>query len=220
MDGLESVYKRHHARDDKRKARKRNHAILVEERVAFIHRYLPKGAQVVDIGCRDGELIKHYNNEGQYQITGLDIDSEALNIAKEKTRITTVWCDLNAEWPIATGSADGVVACEVIEHLYYPEVVLEKISKSLKPGGVLVGSLPHAFNLQTRLKFLFGTKKLTPLADPTHINHVSAAEWKATLMRHFNSVVVIGVTTPRYAWLTPVFPYLFAHTLLFTGVKK
>jgi len=220
MDGLESVYKRHHARDDERKARKRNHAILTDERKAFIQKYIPVGSAVLDIGCRDGELIKYYNDDTRYKILGLDIDSEALEIAKAKTGIETKWCDLNAEWEVTPESYDGVVACEVIEHLYYPSLVFERIDKALKSGGVIVGSVPHAFNIQTRIKFLLGIKRLTPLADPTHINHFSAKEFKLLLQEKFNDVVIEGVTTSKYNWLSRIFPFLFAHTLLFSGVKK
>lgn len=220
MNGLESVYKRHHARDDVRKARKRNHAILVEERVACIQQAIPSGAHVLDVGCRDGELIKYYNEGGRYTILGLDIDSEALALAKEKTGIETQWCDLNADWNVPDESFDGVVACEVIEHLYYPGVILDRVSAALKPKGVIVGSVPHAFNIQTRLKFLFGTKHLTPLADPTHINHFSAAEFRSLLEKNFTNVTVEGVTTSRYRLLSVVFPFMFAHTLLFSGQKK
>lgn len=220
MNGLESVYKRHHARDDVRKARKRNHAILVEERVAFIQKALPSGSKILEVGCRDGELIKYYNEDARYSILGLDIDSEALALAKEKTGIETKWCDLNDDWDVLEASFDGVVACEVIEHLYYPGVIFERIHAALKPGGVVVGSVPHAFNIQTRLKFLWGTKHLTPLADPTHINHFSASEFKALLEKNFTNVVVEGVTTKRYKFLSGIFPFMFAHTLLFKGVKK
>jgi 2-polyprenyl-3-methyl-5-hydroxy-6-metoxy-1,4-benzoquinol methylase len=220
MNGLEQVYTRHHAKNDERRARKRNHAILIEERSSFIRKYLGNGKNVLDIGCRDGELIKYYNQDNRYQILGLDIDSEALEIARQKTGIQTRWCDLNSDWSIEPNSLDGVVACEVIEHLYYPEVVLEKIYSALRPGGTVVGSIPHAFNIQTRLKLLFGIKTLTPLSDPTHINHFSSKEFISLLEKKYEQVEVVGITTPRYAFLKPLFPYLLAHTLLFKGVKN
>ncbi len=97
---------------------------------------------------------------------------------------------------------------------------IEKIHQSLIPGGVLVGSIPHAFNIQTRLKFLFGTKHLTPLADPTHINYFTADEFRKLLADKFTNIEIIGITTPRYKFTQVVFPYLFAHAPLFKGVKN
>lgn len=217
MDGLEQVYVRHHTKDN---MRKRNHAILASERKAFIQKYLGKSKNLLDIGCRDGELITHYNSEGKYSILGLDIDQAALTLAKQKTKMEVRYCDLNGGWQIEANTFDGVVACEVIEHLYHPDIVFEKIHNALKPGGVLVGSIPHAFNMQTRLKFLFGIKHLTPLADPTHINHFSVPEFRRILEKRFIDVTMVGITTSRYAFLTSLFPYLFSHTLLFSAKKS
>jgi 2-polyprenyl-3-methyl-5-hydroxy-6-metoxy-1,4-benzoquinol methylase len=214
MQGLEQVYRRHHTKDNNRK---RNHAILAKERSNFIKRNILEGSLVLDIGCRDGELIKFYNNN--YTIFGLDIDSEALEIAKNKTGISVRQCDLNGDWDVESEEHDAVVACEVIEHLYHPEIVFKKIYQTLKPGGVLAGSVPHAFNLQTRLKFLFGIKKMSPLADPTHINHFTHKEIQKLLECYFQDIEVVGVCTSRYKFLQNVFPFMFAHTLLFKAKK-
>ncbi|MCB0280701.1 MAG: methyltransferase domain-containing protein, partial [Calditrichaeota bacterium] len=159
----------------------------------------------------------HYNES--HDILGLDIDTEALQIAEQKTGIKTQHCDLNADWNIEPASFDAVVACEVIEHLYHPDIVLDRIHTVLKPGGILVGSIPHAFNMQTRLKFLFGSKKLSPLADPTHINHFSASEFRNLLEKNFTDVEMVGVMTSKYQFLQKLLPFFFAHTLLFTGRK-
>lgn len=214
MDGLEEVYRRHHTKNNNRK---RNHAILSAERKAFIQKKLGSNKRVLDIGCRDGELIMHYNDH--HSILGLDIDQEALLLAKQKTGIDTRYCDLNSDWNVTEASFDAVVACEVIEHLYHPPVVFERINRALKPGGILVGSVPHAFNIQTRMKFLFGIKRLTPLSDPTHINHFSAPEIKSLLSEQFVDVVVVGISTKKYRIFQKVFPFLFTHTLLFSAYK-
>lgn len=215
MQGLEEVYVRHHTKDNNRK---RNHVVLADERSRFLKKYLGNNKKLLDIGCRDGELITHYNNH--HDILGLDIDSEALRLAKDKTGIQTRQCDLNGDWGVEHDSFEAVVACEVVEHLYHPDIVFGRIKKALKSGGVLVGSVPHAFNIQTRLKFLFGTKHLTPLADPTHINHFTVQELRSLLEKQFTDVEIMGITTPRYHWLSLLFPFLFAHTLLFKGIKK
>ncbi len=215
MDGLEQVYVRHHTKDN---SRKRNHAILADERKTFIQKYLGSNKNVLDIGCRDGELILHYNNN--HRILGLDIDQEALDLAQKKTGIDVRQCDLNGDWHIPDASYDGVVACEVVEHLYHPAIVFQKIYKALKSGGVLVGSIPHAFNIQTRIKFLFGIKHLTPLGDPTHINHFKAEELRTLLSKEFKDVHIVGISTKKYRFLQSLFPYLFTHTLLFSAKKE
>ena len=211
--GLEETYRRHHSR-----SRKTDWAILADERGAWLKKWVGNKKEVLDIGCRDGELTKHYIADNQ--VLGLDIDKVALERAQEKTGMKIRQVDLNGDWDIANESFDRVVACEVIEHLYHPKVVLEKIAAALKPGGLLIGTIPHAFSLQVRIKFLFGRKDSTPLSDPTHINQFAFKEFKQLLEATFEDIELETVITKRYSWLRPLFPSLFAHTIMFKAKKK
>ncbi len=57
---------------------------------------------------------------------------------------------------------DYVMAFEIIEHLYYPDKVLQKIASHLKPGGVLIGSIPNGFSLINRIKLFFAIDQPVP----------------------------------------------------------
>ncbi|NJR74146.1 MAG: class I SAM-dependent methyltransferase, partial [Scytonema sp. CRU_2_7] len=46
-------------------------------------RHLSKGAHILDIGCLDGEIVKHLNIRG-YQTTGLDVSEQFLHIARKR----------------------------------------------------------------------------------------------------------------------------------------
>ena len=50
-----------------------------------------------------------------------------------------------AALPLASASADGVVLCEVLEHLPEPRRAIEEALRVLRPGGVLCGSVPFLF---------------------------------------------------------------------------
>lgn len=212
MQGLETVYSAHH------KNRGEGFALLQEERGAFLRKHVGVGKQVLDIGCRDGQLTSTYA-EGN-TVTGVDIDSDALARAKQNLGIETIHADLNADWDFANGRTfDVVVSCEFLEHIYFPDVVCEKVKATLKPGGLFVGTVPHAYSVQSRIKFLLGMKRGTPLEDPTHINQFSYKEFKTILERHFTMVEMQADTPPRYRFLAKLFPFAFAHDLMFC-VKK
>ena len=212
MKGLEQVYKTHHA------GRGDNFAILMQERGAFLKRHIGTDKVILDIGCRDGQLTSTYL-EGN-TVTGVDIDKDALARATERLGITTIHADLNEDWNFITTQYDVVVACEFLEHIYFPAIVLQKINAALKPGGRIVGTVPQAYSMQSRFKFLLGRKQGTPLEDQTHINHFSHQEFKALLEAQFTDVVVEGWVPKRYRLLAKLFPLAFAHDLMFTGVKK
>lgn len=210
--GLEGVYNFHHTN-----RRGDFFLVLGQERGSFLKEKVGTGKNVVDIGCRDGALTAHY--EKGNTVLGCDIDSEALARAEKSLGITTKQMDLNADWDLSKNTYDAVVAAEVVEHLYYPGSVFEKVNAILKPGGIFVGSIPHAFSLQNRIKLLFGSKSGTPLQDPTHINQFCHKEFKALLEKQFPYVEIRGITSPRYKFLTPIFPFFFAHDILFYAKK-
>ncbi|WP_460915587.1 methyltransferase domain-containing protein [Plantactinospora veratri] len=64
--------------------------------------------------------------------------------------------DVTRPLPLADRSAAGVVAAELIEHLYHPGHLLAEIARVLRPGGALVLSTPNLATLQDRIRFLFG----------------------------------------------------------------
>lgn len=211
MEGLETVYKSHH------KGRGEGFAILTKERGSFLRKHVGKNMKVLDLGCRDGQLTSQYA-EGN-KVSGADIDSGALARAKQNLDIETFHVDLNGEWPFENEAYDVVVACEFLEHIYFPEEVMQKIKEVLKTNGIFVGTIPHAYSLQSRIKFLLGTKKGTALEDPTHINHFTYKEFKEMLGRNFEVIEISTYVPKRYQLLAKIFPYAFAHDLMF-AVKK
>jgi len=207
---LEKIYREHHSS-------RRGDFFLVngDVRGNFLKDRVGKRQRVLDIGCRDGALTSYYC-EGN-DVTGIDIDSAALANAKEKYAIQTIHADLNGEWPVSAGF-DVVVACEIIEHLYYPKLVLGKIYGQLVPGGRLLGSIPHAFSLQSRARLLLARKKGTALEDPTHINHFWGPDFKGLIEEAgFVDVEIIDIVSKKFKILSRLFPYYFAHSFVFSA---
>lgn len=209
---LEHLYTEHH-----NTVRGAFRMVNGDVRGAFLKEHIGTGKTVLDIGCRDGALTHFYSDNNH--VTGIDIDSEALERARAYAHIEPVHADLNGDWPV-TGPFDAVVACEIIEHLYYPDRVLKKIYAVLRPGGMLIGSIPHAFSLQSRLRLLLARKKNTALEDPTHINHFWGPEFKKLIEdAGFTGVTLTEIVSPKFSLLSKLFPYLFAHSFLFIATK-
>ena len=204
--GMQEVYEHHHTAGDRR-----GMTIAEKERGAFLRERIGTGKHVLDIGCRDGVLTRTYA-EGN-TVLGLDIDGIALKQVEEELGIETKLVDLNGEWGVTENAYDRVVAGEVIEHLYFPQKVIQKITTALREDGVLLGSVPNAFSLQNRLRLLFARKHNTPLADPTHINHFTYKELQELLEEHFEEVKLYP--EGNYAWLDRWFPGWFSFMILF-----
>ncbi len=155
-------------------------------RVPYLHRWIGQGKKVLDLGCRDGMLTAGYA-EGN-QVVGVDIDQHALKLAEERLGIETRWLDLNAEWPFEEGTFDVVVACELMEHVFFLDQFLEKVRKTLRAGGMFIGSVPNAFRMRNRLKFLLG-KEIEN--DPTHVRMFSRGRLEKVLRERFKEVEIV-----------------------------
>ena len=103
---------------------------------------LPKHAYILDFGCGSGRDTKVFLDNG-YQVDAVDGSEE---VCHEASRITGIavkqmfFSDLDADTVY-----DGIWACASILHLPRTELkdVLNRISKALKPHGVLYTSFKH-----------------------------------------------------------------------------
>jgi SAM-dependent methyltransferase len=197
-------YREHHTR------REEEFVFAGEERIALFRRYVGgPGRRVLDIGCRWGALTRHYL-EGN-EVVGIDVDRGALEHAAE-LGIETVWADAEEPLPFPDESFDVVVVGELLEHVRDPARVVDETRRVLRPGGTLVGSVPNAFRLKNRLRFLAGRH---PENDPTHLHVFSPQDVRALLS---------GLGAPSVHFiagrLTRLHPRLFANDIVFSARKK
>jgi len=208
---IQELYESHH-----QNKRAPSFSILKEERGLFISTAVGTGKNVLDLGCRDGALTAYFTKGNK--VVGADIDKNALERAAKNLGIKTVFMDIYGDWSELEGKKfDAIVCGEVLEHLYYPEKILEKVAGHLTSEGMFIGSVPNAFSLKNRLRYLAGTKRHTPLSDPTHINHFSYTELEGLLGDHFAEAEVSGLG--RYAWLAKKSVDLFAFDLVFVACE-
>jgi SAM-dependent methyltransferase len=104
------------------------------------------GGQLLDLGCGSGELARRLAADG-YLVTGCDVAPAMLRQAIEADRERAVrWIRLEPRWaalPLAAGSLDTVVAASVLEYVPDPRAVLAECARVLRPGGVLVCTVPN-----------------------------------------------------------------------------
>jgi len=210
-NSTEEVYASHH-----KKGERYGSSILERERGRLLREHIGESKNILDIGCRDGVLTKEFAENNS--VLGIDIDSAALQEAKESLHIEVRQVDLNSSWGLEENSFDVVVAGEVLEHLYFPKDVIRKASEVLKKPGLLIGSVPNAFSLKNRIRLFFGEKGSTPLSDPTHINHFHSSELKGLLEENFDEVEILPLG--KWAKFDFLFPGMFSFDLFFVARGK
>jgi SAM-dependent methyltransferase len=166
------------------------------------------GKRVLDLGCRTGALTRAYASGNE--VVGVDVDRDALDAAAT-LGIKTVWADVEEPLPFDDAAFDVVVAAELLEHLRRPDLLMTEISRVLRPGGSIAGSLPNAYRLKNRLRALGGR----PVEqDPTH-EHLFRVRDVLRLLSPFES--------PRLEFVAGRFVRLnrrqLANVIVFSGRK-
>jgi len=88
-----------------------------------------------------------------------------------------------------TKTADVVVCFEVIEHVFSPLEFLNGISRTLKPGGLLMFTCPNGKGFDTEM-----LQELSPSVDTEHVNLLNPQS--ATLLLDRAGFEVVCVETP------------------------
>jgi SAM-dependent methyltransferase len=201
VTNLGERYETHH-----RERRDEGDFVFVPERIPLFQAAIGREKRVLDLGCRSGALTRHFL-EGN-EVVGLDVDQAALAKA-EALGIQPVAANVEDPLPFEDASFDAVVAGELFEHLRFPDAVVAEARRVLRPGGVLVGSVPNAFRLKSRLRFVRGRP---PEDDPTHLHMFSPAAVRE-LLSGFEDVR-LSYVGGRYRRLHP---RLLARDLVFSG---
>jgi SAM-dependent methyltransferase len=131
-----------------------------------------KKIRILEVGCNTGYLGEVLNQAGHF-VFGVEISARAAALAA--SRIDQVFVgtiDTFLDTPAYDDERfDCITFGDVLEHLFNPGEVLQKVRDRLSPGGIIVASVPNITHLSVRLMLLSGMWKYSDrgILDRTHI---------------------------------------------------
>lgn len=144
--------------------------------------YVQENSEVLDVGCWDGSLGYALIQRKHCIVDGIDNNSPALKNAKKLGYCNIYKRDLQVlkNLSIKNSKYDYIVFADVLEHLLYPEEIVQFYIKYLKKNGKIVVSLPNIGFLLYRLKLLFGKFEYKEIGvmDKTHVKFYTLATMK------------------------------------------
>ncbi len=201
---------------------------------------VPPGAKyVLDVGCGDG-FNARLLSERNCIVDGITISEKEKEGAEKTMRQVYVY---NAEngLPFTESDLYDVVICShVLEHICYPQQLMNDIHRVLKPGGVLIVALPNLLQYRSRWSLLMGNFNYeeTGIWDYTHVKWYTFNTAKQLLMQHhftidiatvtgelplnsiFKKILPAGFRKMIYSLLIKISKGFFGFQLLYRAVKK
>ena len=109
--------------------------------------------RILDLGCGPGNTLRLLESHGL--AFGIEYSTVALAVAQRRGLTRVVAAD-GSQLPLRSASVDCVVALEVVEHFADDLAVALEAFRVLRPGGVLVASVPAFMSLWRSHDELYG----------------------------------------------------------------
>lgn len=146
---------------------------FIEFREEIYPLLLETSERVLDLGCGSGETSYHLKQMGKFKwICGVEGSPDVARIAKMRLDQVLEGDIEKMDFPFPDEHFDTILALDILEHLVDPWTVVQKLTKMLKPGGVIVASIPNVRHYSVVFPILFlgdWRYQQEGLLDSTHI---------------------------------------------------
>jgi SAM-dependent methyltransferase len=182
--------------------------------------------RLLDFGCGSG-WYAHRMRERGWTVSGMDFSEHAAHQSSRRFGIPVLVGTLPHPG-VKPSSVDVITMGQVLEHIYHPQSVIEAAAQALRPGGLLVASVP---NLDS-WGFRFFGPDWWPLDLPRHLLHFTPETLRTLLESNGFDVIdlrLLGrtswmcrsfkfVCTRRKGWRTRAIPAIFHRSRLLTSL--
>ena len=149
--------------------------------------------RALEIGCATGNYLVRLQQAG-WDATGIEPGVRPASIARD--RGLDVYCGMLKTCQLEAASFDMAAAWMVIEHVQDPRDTLQRIHALLKPGGVLLFSIPNAGCWEA--KFFGSCWNAWDL--PRHLHHFTPESVRSLLLQSgFSDIAIMHQRNLSYA---------------------
>jgi len=168
-------------------------------------KYIPGNVKsLLDVGCGDGSFGYKCKQQTAMEIWGIELFDNEAEKAKEKLDKIIV-CNIETdELDMPDYYFDCIVFNDVLEHLRYPWIVLDKIKRYLKTDGYVVASIPNIRYYENVKKTLIHKEweyEECGIMDKTHLRFFTINSIRNMFERCGYCVVTLeGISYISFPW--------------------
>jgi methionine biosynthesis protein MetW len=195
------------------------------EASALLNELMPDHVRVLDVGCGTGSVTSIANAQKNNVVIGIEPDEKRAAVARERG-IHVICGFLDQDFINEHGTFDVVVFADVLEHMASPDQILSLALKALKPGGLLLVSVPNVAHWSVRLKLLFGRFDYAAMGicDSTHLRWFTKATLTTFLQQSGRQIIASraapGLGLGYYKRLFKLLPKPFLRKLIIALTKQ
>jgi 2-polyprenyl-3-methyl-5-hydroxy-6-metoxy-1,4-benzoquinol methylase len=181
------------------------------DRWEMLSQYKTSGA-ILDLGCSAGGFLTGLRNS-YWKLYGIEMSEAVAKKAQARSGAEVFVGDI-LDAPFPSEQFDAITCFHVLEHLYHPRDVLEKVFEWLKPGGIFYVNVPNIDSAGCRIfKSYWYALEL-----PRHLFHFSPKSLRA-LIRPVGFEVVF-VTTDREVFIEASTRYILDNIFRRMGIDR
>jgi 2-polyprenyl-3-methyl-5-hydroxy-6-metoxy-1,4-benzoquinol methylase len=136
-------------------------------------RFVPTGVRcVLEVGCAEGAFSATVKERTGAEIWGIEFNPQAAERARAVLDHVLVGDADERIAELPDTHFDAIICNDVLEHLVDPGATLRQLRRTLKPGGVVIASIPNIRFLPALSKVVFRKdfpQEDTGIFDRTHL---------------------------------------------------
>lgn len=177
--------------------------------------FVKDNTEILDVGCGNGDNARYFKSRG-CKIDGITLsEEEAVNCEMFMENIYIFNLE-NGLPDLKNKKYDYIICSHVLEHIAYPNKLLNDILLSLKHDGQLIVALPNIMHYKSRFTILKGNfpQSSSGIWDDTHLKWYTFNSGKELLERNGFNVLFANVDGDiPLLTLFNIFPHSFRKSI-------
>ncbi len=202
------------------------HSVLPDD---VVIRDMRKGANLLDMGCGDGDFC--FKNDFNFdKIIGIDVsDFRIRNAIKKSLKLNHKKYifqtgDMDSKLPFRSGYFDTIVMIAAFQYCFDPYFTLRELNRVLKKGGVMYIQVTNLAWIVYRIQLLFGKQLFTSLAHfqtwDGGILHYFTFKSLSDLINKCGFKVTYKSCSGLFRNIKLIYPSLLASDIIIKAIKK